>query len=133
MAMSLESGEALRQASEAPPAPSGLSEIEAAQRLQAEGANELPRAGHRGLLQIVVEVVREPMFALLLGAGAIYLALGDLGEALMLIAFAGFSVVITIVQETRSERVLDALRDLTSPRALVIRGGARRRIPGREV
>ena len=37
------------------------------------------------------------------------------------------------MQEARSERVLEALRDLTSPRALVIRDGERRRIPGREV
>src|ERR1019366_3960946 len=43
------------------------------------------------------------------------------------------SVLITVVQETRTERVLEALRDLTSPRALVIRDGARKRIAGREV
>jgi Ca2+-transporting ATPase len=73
------------------------------------------------------------MFGLLIGAGVIYLLLGDLGEALILLAFAGVSVTITIVQETRSERVLEALRELTSPRALVLRGGIRQRIPGREV
>jgi P-type Ca2+ transporter type 2C len=111
----------------------GLSEADAAARLKAEGANELPRTGRRTLPLIVVDVVREPMFALLLGAGMIYLLLGDLGEALMLLAFATISVVITIIQETRSERVLEALRDLTSPRALVVRQGVRRRIPGREV
>ena len=76
---------------------------------------------------------RSPMFGLLIGAGIIYLLLGDLGEALILLAFAAVSVTITIVQETRSERVLEALRDLTSPRALVLRGGIRKRIPGREV
>src|SRR6185295_18613167 len=43
------------------------------------------------------------------------------------------SVSIAIIQRGRSERVLEALRDLTSPRALVIRDGERRRIPGREV
>ena len=112
---------------------SGLSEAEAAVRLRAEGANELPRPDRRTLPRIVIDVVREPMFGLLLGAGIIYLLLGDLGEALILLAFAGFSVTISIVQETRSERVLEALRDLTSPRALVCRGGVRRRIPGREV
>jgi Ca2+-transporting ATPase len=112
---------------------SGLSEAEAASRLRTEGANELPRPDRRTLPRIALDVVREPMFALLIGAGAIYLLLGDLGEALVLIAFAGLSVVIAIVQETRSERVLEALRDLTSPRALVLRGGVRRRIPGREV
>src|SRR5215208_6509003 len=69
----------------------------------------------------------------LLGGGLIYLLLGDLNEAVLLLAFAAISVAITVVQETRTERVLEALRDLASPRALVIRGGERRRIAGREV
>ena len=73
------------------------------------------------------------MFALLLGAGVLYLLLGSRGEALVLFAFACFSVAIAIIQEGRSERVLEALRDLTSPRALVIRDGEQVRIPGREV
>jgi len=73
------------------------------------------------------------MLALLLGGGAIYLALGDLKEAIILLVFATMSVLITVVQETRTERVLEALRDLTSPRALVIRDGVRKRITGREV
>ncbi|MGD9880007.1 MAG: cation-translocating P-type ATPase [Reyranella sp.] len=111
----------------------GLTEAEAAARLRAEGFNEIPSTEHRTLLHIVGDVLREPMFALLLGAGAIYLVLGDLGEALILLAFATLSVVITVVQETRSERVLDALREVASPRALVVRDGQRRRIPGREV
>ena len=112
---------------------SGLSEVEAQTRLQSEGYNELPRRDRRTPLRIVLEVFREPMFALLLGGVLIYLLLGDLKEALILLVFAVFSVVITVVQETRTERVLEALRDLTSPRALVIRDGARKRIAGREV
>ena len=111
----------------------GLSEAEAAVRLKAEGPNELPQAERRTPLNILLDVVREPMFALLLGAGAIYLVLGDLGEALILLVFATASVSIAVVQETRTERALEALRDLTSPRALVIRDGARKRIAGREV
>ncbi|CAN5923643.1 HAD-IC family P-type ATPase [soil metagenome] len=113
--------------------PSGLAEAEAQARLRAEGFNDLPSGDRRTFLKIIVEVLREPMFALLLGAGAIYLVLGDLTEATLLLAFATVSVAITVVQETRSERVLDALRDVASPRALVIRDGQRRRIPGREV
>jgi Ca2+-transporting ATPase len=73
------------------------------------------------------------MLALLLGAGLVYLLLGDLKEALILLAFGALSIIITVIQETRTERVLEALRDLTSPRALVIRDGERRRIAGREV
>ncbi|MGA7537633.1 MAG: cation-translocating P-type ATPase, partial [Steroidobacteraceae bacterium] len=84
-------------------------------------------------LRIIIEVVREPMFALLLGAGVLYLLIGSRGQALVLFAFACLSVVIAIIQEGRSERVLEALRDLTSPRALVVRDGGQIRIPGREV
>jgi len=73
------------------------------------------------------------MIELLLGASAIYFTLGDVGEALMLAGSAVITVVVAIVQESRTERVLEALRDLSSPRALVIRDGISRRIPGREV
>ena len=116
-----------------PDAPRGLSAEEAAARQRSEGYNELPRADRRTPLRIIGEVLREPMLALLLGAGAVYLALGDLHEALILLAFATASVAITVVQEARTERVLTALRDLTSPRALVIRDGRRLRIAGREI
>jgi Ca2+-transporting ATPase len=111
----------------------GLTGSEAAARLAAEGFNELPQAERRTPLRIILEVLREPMLALLIGGGVIYLALGDVKEALVLLVFACLSVVITVVQETRTERVLEALRDLTSPRALVIRDGERLRIAGREV
>jgi len=111
----------------------GLSRADAEARLRKEGFNELPTGDGRSVLRIIVDVLREPMFSLLLGAGAIYLLLGDLGEAIVLLAFATLSVLITVVQESRSERVLAALRDQASPRALVIREGQRQRIPGREV
>lgn len=111
----------------------GLSGTEAAARLAAEGYNELPQPDRRTPLRIILEVLREPMLALLIGGGVIYLALGDMKEAIVLLVFACMSVVITVVQETRTERVLEALRDLTSPRALVIRDGERQRIAGREV
>jgi Ca2+-transporting ATPase len=111
----------------------GLTGAEAAARLAAEGYNELPQPDRRTPFRIVLEVLREPMLALLIGGGVIYLALGDVKEAIVLLAFACLSVVITVVQETRTEKVLEALRDLTSPRALVIRDGERQRIAGREV
>jgi Ca2+-transporting ATPase len=111
----------------------GLTDQEAARRSATEGFNELPRARARTPLRIVFEVLREPMLALLLVGGCVYLLLGDTTEALVLLAFATLSVVITVVQESRTERVLEALRDLTSPRALVIRAGERKRIAGRDV
>jgi Ca2+-transporting ATPase len=111
----------------------GLSESEAASRLRAEGFNELPHTAPRTLARIAWEVCREPMFELLLVAAAIYFALGDLGEALVLTGSALGTVIIAVFQENRTERVLESLRDLTSPRALVIRDGVQRRIAGREV
>lgn len=112
---------------------SGLTSDEAAARLAADGPNALPAQGGRSFARIVLDVVREPMLLLLLGAGLVYLALGDLHEALVLVAFAGLSILITVMQEARTERAVAALRDLTSPRALVIRDGERRRIAGSEV
>jgi Ca2+-transporting ATPase len=112
---------------------SGLSEQEVASRLEADGPNELARSSRRTSFRIVFEVLREPMLALLLGGGMLYLLLGSPDEALILLAFALLSIVITVVQESRTERVLESLRDLTSPRALVIRAGERKRIAGREV
>lgn len=113
--------------------PTGLSEAAANSRLLEDGPNELPRRSRRTALRIVLEVLREPMLALLIGGGVVYLALGDVKEAIILLVFACLSVLITVVQEARTERVLDALRDLTSPRAVVIRDGERKRIAGREV
>ena len=111
----------------------GLSSAEAVRRLHRDGPNELPHAGTRNPLRLLRDVLAEPMFALLLGAGLIYLLLGDRLEALLLLVFASLSIAIAVLQEARSEHVLEALRDLTSPRALVIRDGDRQRIAGREV
>ncbi|MEI6210181.1 MAG: cation-translocating P-type ATPase [bacterium] len=111
----------------------GLSEAEARIRLEREGCNELPAQKKRGVLSIALEVVREPMFIMLLAAGGLYLLMGEPADALMLLGFVFVVMAITIIQEQRTERALDALRDLSSPRALVFRDGVRRRIPGREV
>ncbi len=111
----------------------GLTSAEAAARLASDGPNELARAGQRSVLRIALGVLREPMLALLLLGGGAYLLLGSLSEALILLAFATFSIAVTVIQEARTEHVLEALRDLSAPRALVIRGGTRLRIAGREV
>jgi Ca2+-transporting ATPase len=111
----------------------GLGEDEARVRLEQEGPNELPAQKKRSLLAIVLEVVREPMFIMLIVAGSLYLTLGETGDALMLLGFVFVVMAITLVQERRTEGALDALRDLSSPRALAIRGGVHSRIAGRDV
>jgi Ca2+-transporting ATPase len=111
----------------------GLTEQEALERLGEDGYNELPASKKRTSLHILLEVVREPMFLMLIACGLLYLFLGDLEEALMLMGFVGVIIGITFYQERKTERALEALRDLSSPRALVIRNGRQMRIAGREV
>ena len=111
----------------------GLSTVEAKQRLLQDGANELSAPKQRSLLRIGIEIAREPMFLLLLSAGTLYLVLGDLEDAAMLLAFVLLTGTITVLQELRTERSLQALRALSSPRALVLRDGVQQRIAGRDV
>ena len=111
----------------------GLSHFDASERLRLEGPNELASSLTRSLREIAFEVLKEPMFLLLLAGGAIYLLLGDVHEALVLLFSVFVMLAITIYQARRTERALEALRDLASPRALVIRNGERIRIAGREV
>ena len=111
----------------------GLSDLEAAERIQRDGFNELPSAKPRSLWRTIMAVLREPMLLLLVATGAVYVLLGDPMEAGALL-FAVFVIIgITLHQERKTERALHALRDLSSPRALVIRRGVRKRISGREV
>ena len=85
------------------------------------------------MLSIVASVVREPMLLLLVAAAALYLVVGDVHEALVLAASIAVVIGITVVQERRAERALEALRDLSSPRALVVRDGQPARIAGAAV
>jgi len=85
------------------------------------------------LLTIVFETVREPMFLLLLAAGTLYLVFGDLQEGSTLFGFVLVTLGLTLYQEGKTERAIEALRDLTSPRALVVRDGKPQRIAGRDV
>lgn len=111
----------------------GLLEEDAARRLEEEGYNELPSQKKQSLFAILLHIILEPMLLLLLGSGLIYLVLGEKTDALMLLFFVFVVVGITFYQERKSERALEALKNLSSPRALVIRNGKQRRIPGREV
>jgi len=113
--------------------PKGLSHEEAAARLAIDGPNELDTDQRQTLLSLIYSVVREPMFLLLLGAGAVYLAMGDPHEAMILLGFVIIIMAVTIIQERRTENTLEALRDLSSPRALVIRDGKPLRVAGREI
>jgi P-type Ca2+ transporter type 2C len=111
----------------------GLSHAEAARRLREHGPNLLPGTESRTLLSIVLGVLLEPMFLMLLVAGGLYLALGDRAEAAFLLSFVFVVIGITLVQQRKTQRALESLRDLSAPRALVLREGEELRIAGRDV
>ena len=119
-----------------PPQPAsltGLDPTEAARRLEAQGPNLLPGSAPKTLWKMVIGVLLEPMFLMLLVAGGLYLALGDLAEASFLLSFVFVVIGITLAQERKTQRALESLRELSAPRALVVRGGQELRIPGRDV
>lgn len=111
----------------------GLTAEKAKHKLKEEGFNELPSAQSKNIWQIVLEVIQEPMFILLMSCGALYLILGDYVEGIILLSWVFIIIFITFYQYQKTEKALDALRKLSSPRALVIRDGIEIRIAGREV
>ncbi|HZF69255.1 cation-translocating P-type ATPase [Sulfuricurvum sp.] len=111
----------------------GLTDDEALSRLLQHGPNLLPGTQPKSFFSIILDVIKEPMFLMLLVAGSIYLALGDRAEALFLLSFVFVVIGITLAQEHKTQRALESLRDLSAPRALVIRNGIEIRIAGRDV
>jgi Ca2+-transporting ATPase len=109
-------------------APSGLSSDEARRRQLQHGRNDIGEREQRRLWRTMLSVAQEPMFLLLLVAASIYLVIGDLGEGLLLAFFALMTVALVVVQAHRSERALDALRELAVPMARVVRDGVVQRI-----
>ena len=111
----------------------GLSSAQAAQKLRYEGLNCLPSSKPKNLFTLMFKVVKEPMFILLVACGSLYLVLGNIQEGFMLLGFVFIIMGIEFFQEKKTEKALDALKDMASPRALVIRDGVENRIAGIEV
>jgi len=111
----------------------GLTNEEVKTRQSIDGFNELPSSKKRGALQIAMGILKEPMFMLLVACGSLYLFLGDVQEGIMLLSFVLVIMGIEYFQERKTEKALDALKDLASPRALVIREGVTIRVAGKEV
>lgn len=111
----------------------GLSSVEAKEKLKLDGFNELKSAKPKNIARIALEVMKEPMFLLLISCGSLYLILGDYREGIILLLSILMIIFITFYQYHKTEKALESLKKLSSPRALVIRDGIEIRIPGREV
>lgn len=107
----------------------GLSSEEATKRLMRDGANRLPEPERRWWFRLVINVLREPMLLLLIAAASVYLLFGEAGDAATLAVSVVMVVALTLYQEWRSERALQALRELSSPVAHALRDGLLQRMP----
>lgn len=107
----------------------GLTQAQAQEILRKEGFNELPSKDKKTFLKTVWDVLSEPMFALLVIAGLIYLALGEKEDAALLMGFVIISIGLTIYQQTKSDRALESLKNLSNPKAIVVRDSSIIRIP----
>lgn len=111
----------------------GLTALEASRRLAAHGPNELPTQQRRGGWVRVVEVLREPMFALLILGALLYLTVGEVADGVLLLVCVAFVIGLTLFQARRTDRAVEALSRLAEPWVRVIRDGTRQRIPAREL
>ncbi|MEI6850591.1 MAG: cation-translocating P-type ATPase [Candidatus Saccharibacteria bacterium] len=111
----------------------GLSSREASIRQKKYGFNELPNRDKRNIFKIIIGLVTEPMIFLLIATVTIYFFLGDPQEAFLLLLSIFVIIGIELYQESKTEKSLEALRNLSSPISDVIRDGKRITIPGREV
>ena len=111
----------------------GLTTTQASRRLKQDGPNEIEQGMRRSVWRRLVDMLRQPMFALLVLAALLYVLLGDLTEGLTLAVFVLAVLVLSFYQEGQSEAAIEALRQLTQPLARVLRDGQTLQIPAREV
>ncbi len=111
----------------------GLSSEQVAEERVRFGRNVVDSTARRTWWRTLWEVLREPMFLLLLAASGIYFVLGDVSEALTLLAFVMAIVFLTVFQSHRTARILDSLRELSAPRAQVLRDGQRQLVSAAEL
>ncbi|HUX98711.1 MAG TPA: cation-translocating P-type ATPase [Candidatus Deferrimicrobium sp.] len=111
----------------------GLTDEEAARRLQKDGPNEIATEKTGSILNILIGTIKEPVFILLLIGALLYIFIGDVTEGLVLLSFIIVIITIDLYQEARSSRAVEALRAMSSPRAKVLRSGVGKYISGREV
>ncbi len=111
----------------------GLTSAEAVHRLEKFGPNELTNSFKRGLIRRIIDVVKQPMLFLLIAAGTLNFILAEPRDGFVLIIFVLVVIGISVYQESKTEQALASLKELSAPRALVIRDGKQIRISGKEI
>lgn len=112
---------------------SGLPADEIPQLQKKFGKNIFRFELSRGPLHIIWDLVREPMFLMLLVACILYFVLGEVTEGIMMLVAMAIVVSISLYQEVKNSNALKALQDITSPKVTVIRNGTEHTILSREL
>ncbi|MGE5571939.1 MAG: cation-translocating P-type ATPase [Bacteroidota bacterium] len=111
----------------------GLSSREAERRLDREGPNEIRQVNKASALKMLLDQFSDFMVLVLIAAAGVSIALGEMGDALAILAIVTLNAVLGFVQEYRAERSLEALKQLAAPSARVIRDGTPVEVKAREV
>jgi Ca2+-transporting ATPase len=111
----------------------GLSPREASARLERFGPNEIEEQRRATALQILLRQFTSFLIIILIAAAAISFALGEMVDAIAILAIILLNGVLGFVQEFRAEKALEALRELAAPHARVRRGGQERLIEAQKV
>src|SRR6185437_16991625 len=111
----------------------GLREEEADLRRKQYGRNEFSASRKKSGLRTIADILREPMFILLLLSCTLYFILGEPGEGILMLVAMLFVAAISWYQEIKSTHALEALRQLTQPGVVVIRDGRERVISSGEL
>nr|WP_315134520.1 cation-translocating P-type ATPase [uncultured Flavobacterium sp.] len=111
----------------------GLSAAEVTQSRTQNGSNSLDHQKKNNFLSSVIEMVKEPMFLLLLTATSIYFIIGEYGNGIFMAVAIALVSTISLYQESKSRNAIEALEKLTQPKSKVIRNGAVLEIPSEEI
>jgi Ca2+-transporting ATPase len=111
----------------------GLSNEEVVQSRKKNGSNSLEHQDKNHFLFSLIEMVKEPMFLLLLLATSIYFITGDYGDGIFMVVAIVLVSTISLYQESRSRNAIELLKKLSQPKSKVIRNGEVIEIPSEEI
>jgi len=111
----------------------GLNEEEARQRLEKYGRNALPPAKKKTILTMFLEQFKDFLVLILVGAALVSSLLGETTDSLVIIAILILNAILGVVQESRANQALEALKKMTVPECEVIREGKPRKISSEEI
>ena len=111
----------------------GLTQKQVAESRKRSGRNELAAAVKPSFFKIALKEFSEPAFLLLIGAACIYFALGEPRDGCIMLVFVAASGAVNLYQEWRTDKTLDALKNLSSPKVTVIRDAREQEIDSAEL